>query len=181
MIKEMTLTALVRAFLSPALCMIGVYVAKWFYDNGYDPIYTIGLCGAWCYTVGIVQEITLGLLGYGLADPRSKTPEPEDASPQEGEPKKEQLPNWIYYSNQTDNFYRAATGRGMGPDFYKEWRARADEFPGNWDVFDSSGVFVSDEIASSEDEAIRAYLMRRGDPRHSELIVGSGLLTAKKV
>lgn len=43
------------------------------------------------------------------------------------------VPNDVYFHPHNANFYDA-TGRGMGGNFYTQWRHRADEFPVRYSV-----------------------------------------------
>src|SRR3989304_5934880 len=39
------------------------------------------------------------------------------------------IPKGVYWSREAGNFYREATNRGMGLEFYDAWQERKDEFP----------------------------------------------------
>ena len=44
-------------------------------------------------------------------------------------PKKEPIPEGIYYDAEHDNFYHAQTHGGLGEGFYVKWHNRREEFP----------------------------------------------------
>lgn len=74
----------------------------------------------------------------------------------------EPIPDGVYYSWDIDNFYCDTAHRGMGTEFYSQWRERREEFPAKHELQDHLGCSRDIVGAMSAEDAIVHYASRHG-------------------
>ena len=67
------------------------------------------------------------------------------------------IPDGVYYSAESHNFYRMRDFCGMGVPFFEQWHSQADKFPSPWEIRDGNGNRRGEQFAKTAQEALEKY------------------------
>lgn len=67
------------------------------------------------------------------------------------------IPDGVYYSVESHNFYRMRDFSGMGPAFFEQWQSMADKFPSPWEIYDGNKNKRGEQFALTAQEALEKY------------------------